>query len=303
MGCPAAVELGNNLTFGIATHDPDTGILTDADTVPTYEVYEEDGDTPILTGSMSKRATGKTGRYKAKIACTTANGFEDGKTYTIEIVATVDGDQGGISYTFRAETLAAAVAALGVSAGTGPYPCVWTVTDGTDPIEGATVAFYAAGVLKGRGDTDADGEVEMSLDALTYTVAITCGGYTFANTTQAVSESSGTWTRTFSMTSVQIDAPTDAGKATGRLDMHKDDTSDEPYGRIYVRQSLRRDTTGHGDSKAWRELVADANGVIRASFVKGLTYEAKRGKDGSPVTFVVEDDHDTFYLPSVLGEP
>lgn len=100
MGCPSFVIIGDNLTFSVATHDPDTGVLTDADAVPGYEVYEEDGDTAILSGSMTKRKAANDGRYVAKIACTAANGFENGKTYTIEIVATVDGDQGGITYTF-----------------------------------------------------------------------------------------------------------------------------------------------------------------------------------------------------------
>lgn len=299
MGCPAAVELGNNLSFGIATHDPDTGILTDADAVPTYEVYEEDGDTPILSGSMVKRATGKTGRYKGIIACTTANGFEDGKTYTIEILASVDGDQGGISFSFRCETLAAAV---GQIIGTGPYACTWTVNDGTTPVEGAVVAFYLAGILSGRQVTNASGQVSMSLNAGTHTVAITLAGYTFANTTHVVSATSSTWTKTFSMTAVTISAPTNAGTATGRLDMHTKATDTYAYASIYVRQTARRSGTGHGDSDEWRELVSDVNGVIQAPFWKSQTYEAKRGKDGTPVAFTVGTDN-TFYLPSILGEP
>lgn len=302
MGCPAAVELGNNVSFGIATHDPDTGILTDADSLPTYEVYEEDGSVAILSGSMVKRAAGKTGRYKGIIACTTANGFEDGKTYTIEILASVDGDQGGISFSFRCETVAAALAALAVSAGTGPYACTWTVNDGTTPLEGAVVAFYLAGILAGRQVTNASGQVSMSLNAGTHTVAITLAGYTFANTTHVVSATSSTWTHTFSMTAVTISAPTNAGTATGRLDMHTKATDTDAYASIYVRQTTRRTGTGHGDSKEWRELVSNALGVIEAPFWKSQSYEAKRGLDGTPVAFTVGTD-DTFYLPSILGEP
>ena len=39
-----------------------------------------------------------TGFYSELIACTAGNGFEDGKTYTIYIEATVDSDKGGICY-------------------------------------------------------------------------------------------------------------------------------------------------------------------------------------------------------------
>jgi len=38
------------------------------------------------------------------IACTASNGFENGRSYTIYIEATVDSDTGGISYGFRALT-------------------------------------------------------------------------------------------------------------------------------------------------------------------------------------------------------
>jgi len=101
MGCQSAVEIGNNLTFSITTHDPDTGILTDADAAPIYRIYEDETAVPILTGTMAALdAINTTGFYTELIACTTANGFEDGRSYTIYIEATVDADTGGISYGF-----------------------------------------------------------------------------------------------------------------------------------------------------------------------------------------------------------
>ena len=105
MGCPGDVILGNNLVFSVCTHDPDTGVLTDADAVPTYRVYEDETGTAILTGSMAKLDDANTtGFYTEQIACTAANGFEDGKSYTVYISATVDGDTGGISYGFTCHT-------------------------------------------------------------------------------------------------------------------------------------------------------------------------------------------------------
>ena len=41
MGCPASCQLGDNLVFSICTHDPDTGVLTDADSAPAYRIYED----------------------------------------------------------------------------------------------------------------------------------------------------------------------------------------------------------------------------------------------------------------------
>jgi hypothetical protein len=103
MGCPTEVEIGDNLVFSVCTHDPDTGVLTDADSMPTYRIYEDETATPILTGSMTKLDDANTtGFYTEGIACTSGNGFENGKTYTIYIVATVDSDQGAICFSFKA---------------------------------------------------------------------------------------------------------------------------------------------------------------------------------------------------------
>lgn len=101
MGCQADVVLGANLTFSVCTHDPDTGVLTDADAVPSYRVYEDETATPILSGNMAKLDDANTtGFYTEQIACTALNGFEVDKSYTVYIQATVDGDTGGICYGF-----------------------------------------------------------------------------------------------------------------------------------------------------------------------------------------------------------
>ena len=109
MGCPSFVIIGNTLTFSIATHDPDTGVLTDADAAPAYRVYEDLTTTAIANGTMTLMvdaggAGNTTGFYQATLTCDVATGYEDGKTYTVYIEATVGTDQGGITYAFAAYT-------------------------------------------------------------------------------------------------------------------------------------------------------------------------------------------------------
>ena len=105
MGCQSRVMLGSNLTFTITTHDPDTGVLTDADSAPAYRVYEDETATAILTGTMATLDTANTtGFYSEQIACSTANGFEVDKSYSVYVETTVDGDKGGISYGFTVES-------------------------------------------------------------------------------------------------------------------------------------------------------------------------------------------------------
>lgn len=107
MGCPASVILGDTLVFSICTHDPDTGALADADTDPTWRIYEEETASAILNGIMDKLDDASTtGFYTEAVECTALNGFESGKTYTVYIEATVNSDTGGIAYAFNVSHMA-----------------------------------------------------------------------------------------------------------------------------------------------------------------------------------------------------
>uniref|UniRef100_A0A6M3IH83 Uncharacterized protein n=1 Tax=viral metagenome TaxID=1070528 RepID=A0A6M3IH83_9ZZZZ len=95
-------KLSDVLTFACNTHLASTGAATDADSVPTYRVYENETDPPILTGSMAKLDDDDTtGFYTEAITLSAANGFEIGKCYTIYIEATVSSIKGTISHTFQ----------------------------------------------------------------------------------------------------------------------------------------------------------------------------------------------------------
>ena len=178
MGCPSNVDLGSNLVFSITTHDADTGVLTDADAAPIYRIYEDETAVPILTGTMSILDTlNTTGFYTELIACTAANGFEDGKTYTIYIQATVDGDTGGITYSFNVNIPAA---------GAGAVTWVYTLTDADTggPIDGAEVwvTTDSAGTnIIASGTTDDAGQVTFHLDVGVKYIWRKKAGYNFTD--------------------------------------------------------------------------------------------------------------------------
>ncbi|RKZ09464.1 hypothetical protein DRQ25_06300 [Candidatus Fermentibacteria bacterium] len=97
-------KIDDYLTFSCNTHDPDTGVATDAASAPTYRIYEDETASAILTGSTAKIDDGNTiGFYTERIQLTAANGFEKGKSYTVYIAATVDGDAGTMSHNFQIE--------------------------------------------------------------------------------------------------------------------------------------------------------------------------------------------------------
>lgn len=110
MGCPNICEFGDSLVFSVTTHDPWGGAVLDADSVPTYRVYEEETATPIATGSMAKLDDANTtGFYSEGLSVTGANGFEVGKTYTVLVSATVVGVDGTIAMAFKVQLVSAAL--------------------------------------------------------------------------------------------------------------------------------------------------------------------------------------------------
>jgi hypothetical protein len=184
MGCPASVEIGDNLVFSICTHDPDTGVLTDADSAPAYRVYEDETSTAILSGTMAILDTSNTtGFYTESLACTSGNGFEAGKTYTVYIEATVDGDKGGIAYGFKA-----------VSHAFAP----------TKGVELANVMFMMVDAT----------DLNTPETSVTVTATISKDGGAFASCSNSASEVSGGWYK-ITLTSTEMTADSIALKFTG----------------------------------------------------------------------------------------
>jgi hypothetical protein len=75
----------------VTTHDPTTGAVTDADSAPTFDVFEEATDTPILSAQTMTKRTSKTGDYRGVFTASAANGFEAGKWYNVVVSGTVGG--------------------------------------------------------------------------------------------------------------------------------------------------------------------------------------------------------------------
>ena len=102
MACQEAVLLGKTLTFSIATHDTEYGRLSDADSLPTYKVYDE-SNAFVLSGTMTKIDTTEDGYYYEELLCDEPD-FEDGGRYKLCIKAVVGYVIGGITYQFTAHT-------------------------------------------------------------------------------------------------------------------------------------------------------------------------------------------------------
>lgn len=94
-------------------------------------------------------------------------------------------------------------------AGSGAFTITVTVTDGTNPLQNATVRV-TEGVNSYTLTTDASGQGDFSLDAATYTVSITKGGYSFTPTTRTVTgNQTGTLVNDLVMTETVVTPPAD----------------------------------------------------------------------------------------------
>ena len=154
MGCPSNVVIGDNLVFSICTHDPDTGVVTDADFDPLYRVYVDETAVPILSGTMSKLDdVNTTGFYSESIACTVLNGFAEHLNYNIYIEATVDADPGAISYAFKCEPLVSAAGAI------------WDTLVGAINVVGS-IGVWVKSLINGRYSFNKGTGVEVVSDAV-----------------------------------------------------------------------------------------------------------------------------------------
>lgn len=81
------VSLADTLYLHFGTASATTGAATNADSTPTV-IVAEDGVDMGYAPSVSNVATGL---YMVTIVCTTGNGFEAGRRYSVYAVATVGG--------------------------------------------------------------------------------------------------------------------------------------------------------------------------------------------------------------------
>lgn len=106
MGIPAGPWfIDSMLTFTVNTHDVATGAAVDADSAPTFRVYDGTFGTPLLTDSMSKLDDANTlGFYAAEFELSESNGFFNNGRYEIYVSITVDSVTYTESYNFRVVT-------------------------------------------------------------------------------------------------------------------------------------------------------------------------------------------------------
>lgn len=97
-------EIDEFLVITANTHKVD-GSKSDASAI-NYRIYEEATDTEIVSDTAMTKFDSQTGFYLDREQLTSVKGFEDGKTYTVFITATVDSVDGTDSFQFTVGKIA-----------------------------------------------------------------------------------------------------------------------------------------------------------------------------------------------------
>lgn len=187
--------------------------------------------------------------------------------------------------------LDAVLAAASATTGAGAYTRTITVNDGTAALQGAKVRM-TQGAESYVGTTNASGQVVFSVDAATWSVAITKPGYSFTPTTLVVSGSGST---TYSMTASGPTPSSDPNKTTVRITCYGADTEVEASATVQLRQlTAPSGDEGNAFDGAWATYTADASGIVDVTLWSDATYAIRRGTSGDPKQFTPTGATDSF---------
>jgi len=90
---------------------------TDCDSVPTFEVYEDENGTAIASGSMAKlNDAGTIGFYSELLTLSAANGYETGKSYSMLMECAVSATNRQVTHSWDVITAPVVVADLDTTA-------------------------------------------------------------------------------------------------------------------------------------------------------------------------------------------
>jgi len=83
------IPLNDVVYFDFITSSPASAAATDADSTPTFAVYQNNTDTDVGVGGNAVKRTSLTGNYRVNFTASGANGFSVDKWYNVVASATV----------------------------------------------------------------------------------------------------------------------------------------------------------------------------------------------------------------------
>lgn len=185
-------------------------------------------------------------------------------------------------------------------AGTGARTIVITVDDGTDPLQNATIRI-TEGASTFTASTDVDGNATFNLDDLTYTVAITKSGHSFAGDSLVVVADDS---QTYSMSTISI---TPGSGSIVNAYLTTLDGNGQPLAGVKVYYQMMSPPSGSGYAFDGNEKSVTSNGsaLAQMSLVLGASYSIWRSQKPRvqpTLVTIVDDGGGTMELPSIIGK-
>lgn len=185
--------------------------------------------------------------------------------------------------------------------GRGAHAVTITITDGTNPLENATVRV-ASGVLSESKDSNVSGVAGFALNSATYTITITRAGYASRTVTLAVS---GATSQTYALTALVVTPPSSPLVSTGTMLVLDEFNEPEPSKSISLQMVEGPGTAGYALDEKVRTEVSNGSGIVQ--FIKlrrGATYSVWRGPaadtfDSSAFVSQAAASRRTFVVPNV----
>ena len=234
-------------------------------------------------------------------------GLLAGKTADASTLAEVQATTGGTSFSNTTDSLEAIrdrgdaawlTGAGGGGSGSGAYTLTITVNDGVNPLQNVNVRLFE-GVTPLNAPTNANGEAVFSVDAATWSVALTKPGYSFTPTTLVVVASDDV---TYSMSPVVIVPDADPAKSTVTITCYGIDTLFEAGATVEVTQTgPPAGSKNAAFDSTPRTYTANGSGVVTLTLWRNATYKIRRGSSSSYLSFTPTDELND--VSSFLGSP
>ena len=300
-----------NLPASPAASGEYTAAIADIPTVAEFEARSLPAADYTVVGDLSGLSTLDAAGVRAALGMASANlDTQIGTLATAASITTIDAQDvadalklapaaGSPASGSVYELLNGIQTTVSASSGSGIRSVTITVTDGTDPLEGAKVNLIE-GINSYVGTTDADGEVVFtSIQDATFAVRIAKPGYTFTEDELVVD---GNEVEEYEMTAIATSPPAAPNCSTGVITCLGTSGAVQSGVTITFKHVTTPTTDGYAYDGREVGVVSDSNGIVQyTGFIRGGTYKAKRG-NGTEVEFTVADV-DSFTLPEMLGRP
>jgi hypothetical protein len=173
-------DIDDVLRVHVQTSSVTTGAAVDADSVPTWRVYEDDTATPVTTGSFVT-LNAQTGFYVANITLAAAIGYEVGKQYAVRTQVTVASIIGADVHSFQIQS-EVRLAAGAITAGVITAGALQGFTLGS---VAGTVGSVATTVNANVASVSAGAFQSVTIGSVAGTVGSVAAGVTISSTSRA----------------------------------------------------------------------------------------------------------------------